>query len=66
MTNAEFIQVQLPDGRTLSFVGREAWCLRRLYNAGAKGLTTIDHPAPRWSHYVYKLRRAGLTISTGF
>jgi winged helix domain-containing protein len=66
MTKAESIKVRLLDGRTLSFVGREAWCLRRLHNAGAKGLTTIDHPAPRWSHYVFKLRRAGLIISTDF
>ena len=26
----------------------------------------MDHPAPRWSHYIFKLRRAGLTISTEY
>ena len=61
---ADRISVQLPGGRVASFVGREAWCLRHLIGAGRKGLTTLDHPAPRWSHYVYKLRKAGLTIST--
>jgi Winged helix domain len=58
------ISVQLPGGRVLTFIGREAWCLRRLADAGSQGLTTIDHPAPRWSHYVFKLRKAGLAIST--
>jgi hypothetical protein len=61
---ADCISVQLPCGRVASFIGREAWCLRRLIEAGPKGLTTIDHPAPRWSHYVFKLRKAGLAIST--
>jgi hypothetical protein len=60
------ILVQLPGGRVASFVGREAWCLRHLLAAGSKGLTTIDRPAPRWSHYVFKLRKAGLAISTDF
>ena len=58
------ISVQLPGGRVASFVGREAWCLRHLIGAGANGLTTLDHPAPRWSHYIFKLRKAGLAIST--
>ena len=58
------IKIRLPDGSQQSFVGREAWTLRRLVEAGQIGVTTIDHPAPRWSHYVYKLRKAGLAIST--
>jgi hypothetical protein len=60
------ISIQLPGGRVASFVGREAWTLRHLIAAGARGLTTIDHPPPRWSHYIFELRRAGLTLSTGF
>ena len=60
------IKIQLPDGSRQSFVGREAWTLRHLVNAGSTGVTTIDHPAPRWSHYVYKLRKAGLSISTDY
>jgi hypothetical protein len=60
------IKIRLPDGSQQSFVGREAWTLRHLVNAGSIGVTTIDHPAPRWSHYVYKLRKAGLVISTDY
>ena len=60
------IKIRLPDGTQQSFIGREAWTLRHLLSAGSTGVTTIDHPAPRWSHYVYKLRRAGLTITTEY
>ena len=60
------IIIQLQDGSRKSFVGREAWTLRHLIDTGSVGVTTIDHPAPRWSHYVYKLRQAGLTISTEY
>jgi hypothetical protein len=60
------IKIRLPDGSQQSFEGREAWTLRHLLNAGSTGVTTIDHPAPRWSHYVYKLRKAGLSISTDY
>ena len=60
------IKIRLPDGSQQSFVGREAWTLRHLVRAGRIGMTTIDYPAPRWSHYVYKLRKAGLVISTDY
>jgi hypothetical protein len=60
------VTIRLPDGSQHSFVGREAQTLRHLVNAGSTGLTTIDHPAPRWSHYIYKLRKAGLVISTDY
>jgi hypothetical protein len=60
------IKIRLPDGSQQSFAGREAWSLRRLVEAGSRGVTTIDHPAPRWSHYVFRLRRAGLAISTDY
>ncbi len=63
---ADRISVQLPGGRVVTSVGREAWCFRHLVAAGARGLTTIDRPAPRWSHYIFKLRKAGLTICTDF
>ncbi len=58
------ITIRLPDGSRQTFRGREAWTLRHLLNAGASGLTTLEQPAPRWSHYVFKLRKAGLVIST--
>lgn len=58
------ITVRLPDGSRQTFQGREAWTLRHLLNAGPTGITTLEQPAPRWSHYVFKLRKAGLVIST--
>jgi hypothetical protein len=63
---ATTLKIRLPDGSQQSFAGREAWTLRRLVDAGSAGVTTIDHPAPRWSHYIYKLRRAGLVITTDY
>jgi hypothetical protein len=60
------IKVVLPNGTECMFVGREAWTLRNLVDAGSAGVTTIDRPAPRWSHYIFKLRKAGLTISTEY
>jgi winged helix domain-containing protein len=60
------ITIRLPSDSCLTFTGREAWTLRRLIEAGAAGVTTIDHPAPRWSHYIFKLRKAGLVITTDY
>ncbi|RVG89298.1 hypothetical protein [Sinorhizobium meliloti] len=54
----------LPDGKPVTVIGRDAWALRNLVDAGAAGCTPIDHPGPRWSHYVFKLRRAGFLIET--
>lgn len=48
----------------MTFHGREAWTLGQLVEAGSRGLRPIDRPAPRWSHYVMMLRRAGLAIET--
>ena len=64
--NSKTLKIQLPDGRQQTFAGREAWALRHLVNAGRAGVTTLSQPAPRWSHYIYKLRGAGLTISTDY
>ena len=44
--------------------GRERWALESLIGAGPKGCTPIDNPAPRWSHYVWLLREAGIEIET--
>jgi hypothetical protein len=44
--------------------GREAWALAQLIEAGERGCTPINQPAPRWSHYVFLLRRRGLDIET--
>ncbi|TBH34705.1 hypothetical protein ELG66_01615 [Rhizobium leguminosarum] len=54
----------LPDGAPTKVVGRDAWALQNLVKAGEGGCTPIDHPGPRWSHYVFKLRRVGFTIQT--
>lgn len=64
MTHAVRVRATLKDGKSLVFSGREAWTLAQLNNAGKKGVTPIERPAPRWSHYVMMLRRAGLDIET--
>lgn len=48
----------------MTFEGREAWALGKLVEAGERGVTPIERPAPRWSHYVFMLRKAGLDIET--
>lgn len=53
-----------PDGGVHEVVGRDAWALLNLLRAGERGCTPITTPGPRWSHYVYKLRRAGFIIET--
>ena len=53
-----------PDGGTHEVIGRDAWALKNLMDAGKRGCTPIDHPGPRWSHYVFKLRGMGFIIET--
>ncbi len=55
-----------PDGaeRSVSFKGRDAWALDELIDAGDIGATPIERVGPRWSAYIFKLRRAGLNIET--
>lgn len=50
--------------REVRFKGRDAWALDELIEAGEVGCTPITRPAPRWSSYIHKLRRAGLLIDT--
>ncbi len=52
------------NGRKRKFQGREAWTLDKLAKAGESGVTPIERPAPRWSHYVYSLRGQGVEIET--
>lgn len=64
----EFFDV-LPHGggkqRRIKLIGRFAWTLRQLIEAGRKGITSLERPAPRLSHYIYILRRDhGLAIET--
>lgn len=52
-------------GRRINLVGRYAWALSSLIDSGLAGCTPIDRPGPRWSHYVFVLRRDyGLNIET--
>jgi hypothetical protein len=48
----------------LDLAGREEWALSHLLAAGSHGCTPIDTPGPRWSDYVFKLRRRGIAIAT--
>jgi hypothetical protein len=48
----------------LELAGREEWALSHLLSAGDYGCTPIDTPGPRWSDYVFKLRRRGIDIAT--
>jgi hypothetical protein len=52
------------DDRPRVFIGRFAWCLFELVEAGERGVTSLERPAPRWSHYVHRLRRDGMAIET--
>lgn len=54
----------LPDGAPTTVVGRDAWMYKELVKVGQRGLTTLENPAPRISHYIFKLRRAGLVIQS--
>ena len=53
-----------PCGFPVTFVGREAYTLRKLIDAGERGISSLDHVGIRLSHYVMKLRRAGITVET--
>lgn len=53
-----------PDGQWLEATGRDAWALMALEVAGPRGVTPINNPGPRWSAYVFNLRRMGLVIET--
>jgi hypothetical protein len=66
MKNPVLFSAMAADGsaRIIEAVGRDAWALTELIQAGESGCTPIDHPGPRWSAYVHKLRRLGLDIAT--
>jgi hypothetical protein len=58
------IRASIDDKAPQTFVGRFAWTLNELIGAGEKGVTPLERPAPRWSHYVFRLRREGVAIET--
>ena len=55
---------RLDTDEVLSTKGRESWCLAHLVTTGSKGVTPIERPAPRWSDYVFRLRKRGLPVQT--
>jgi hypothetical protein len=51
--------------RVIEPYGRDAWALTQLIRAGTEGCTPLTHVGPRWSAYVFKLKRIyGLDIET--
>ena len=66
MSNIVELRARIGDenGPIITVKGREAWALDQLVQAGDRGCTPIDQPAPRWSHYVYLLRRDGVAVET--
>lgn len=44
--------------------GRDRWTLEQLRQAWARGCTPIHSPAPRWSAYIFNLRKLGVEIET--
>ncbi|WP_417491021.1 winged helix domain-containing protein [Maricaulis sp.] len=45
--------------------GRAAWALKLLVQRGKRGCSPVSEPTgPRWSSYIYTLRRAGFPIET--
>lgn len=53
------------DGTMGKAIGRYGDTLRALVVAGEKGVTPLERPAPRWSHYIHILRREhSLAIET--
>ena len=58
---AVFIEDQT---EAVTVIGRDLWALRQLLDAGEDGCTPITRPAPRWSHYVWKLRGLGISVET--
>src|SRR4051812_44353657 len=51
-------------GKSSPVRGRDAWALLELKANNDNGCTPIDHPGPRRSGYVHKLRKAGVVIET--
>ncbi|RWB99028.1 MAG: hypothetical protein EOQ56_19265 [Mesorhizobium sp.] len=54
-----------PDGRTKRLDGRAAWMMRKLVDAGKRGVSPLDLPAGvRVAHYIFLIRREGFIVST--
>ncbi|MBZ9888963.1 hypothetical protein LB559_13520 [Mesorhizobium sp. BR1-1-3] len=54
-----------PDGRIKRLDGRAAWMMRKLVEAGKRGVSPLDLPTGvRVAHYIFLLRKDGFTVST--
>lgn len=49
---------------SVTLIGRVAWAVLSLINAGSTGCTPITPPAPRWSDYIFRARALGICIET--
>ena len=58
------VQDDTGDPFSIVVTGRDRWALEEMIRAGAHGCTPIDHPGPRWSADVFKLRGLGVRIET--
>jgi len=60
------IRVTRADGSTFEteVVGRTAWATLALLQAGGRGCTPLQRPAPRWSDYIFRLRGQGVSVET--
>lgn len=58
------VTIETAEGGRMVLKGREAFAIEALITAGERGCTPIDHPGPRWSDYVFKLRRRGINVET--
>lgn len=52
------------DGRSVIFRGRSAWVLIKLIDAGSRGCSYVEQPAPRWGAYIFALRKLGVRVET--
>jgi len=64
MSTARFALHGREGPQVMDLKGREEWALSNLLAAGENGCTPIDHPGPRCSDYVFKLRHRGIDIAT--
>lgn len=53
-----------PQRPSVVMKGRDAWALACLAEAGRRGVAPVDTPGPRWSAYVFNLKRRGFNIET--
>lgn len=58
------IKVRVGDGPVKKFRGRFAQTLALLIENGPAGLSSLESPGVRLSHYVFRLRRDGVPIET--